>query len=127
MHEMAIIQSLMGIVKEEMTKVQSMVDNVKEEMTEKNAVVLKSVRMNIGRMTTVVPDAISFCFNIITKGTELEGAKLYIDVIPVTAECSKCSCRFEVKNFVFKCPDCGNTEVDIVSGQDLSIVEIEVE
>ncbi len=36
------------------------------------------VRLEIGRLTAVVPDSIRFCFDICAQGTPLEGAELEI-------------------------------------------------
>jgi hydrogenase nickel incorporation protein HypA/HybF len=36
------------------------------------------VRLEIGRLTAVVPDSIRFCFDICAQGTPLEGAALEI-------------------------------------------------
>lgn len=113
MHEMSIAQSLLDIIREEMAK--------------HNARLLHSVRLNIGQMTAIVPDALSFCFQVITTGTELEGAKLIIEVIPLKGYCKGCKGTFEIKDYTFACPGCESTEIDTISGQDLSIVEMEVD
>jgi hydrogenase nickel incorporation protein HypA/HybF len=36
------------------------------------------VRLEIGRLTAVVPDSIRFCFDVCAQGTPLEGAELEI-------------------------------------------------
>ncbi|MBW1942332.1 MAG: hydrogenase maturation nickel metallochaperone HypA [Deltaproteobacteria bacterium] len=113
MHEMSIVQSLIDIIKEEMEK--------------NNARTLRSVRLNIGQMSAVVPDALSFCFEVITTGTELEGARLDMDVIPLEGVCRKCEDKFHIEDYAFACPACGSTEIEVIGGQDLSIVEMEVD
>ena len=113
MHEMSIAESLLGIVRDEMQK--------------HGVTVLKSVRVNIGQLSAIVPDSLSFCFNIMTSGTELEGAELITEVIPLRGVCKKCKGEFEIENYAFECPDCGSPEIDTISGQELSIVDMEVE
>jgi hydrogenase nickel incorporation protein HypA/HybF len=113
MHEMSIAMSMIEIVREEMRKC--------------NANTLRSVRLNIGQMSAVVPNALSFCFEVITKGTRMEGARLLMDVIPLRGYCSICEKEFEIKDYVFACPSCGTKKIETISGQDLAIVEIEVE
>ena len=113
MHEMSIAQSLIEIIREEMLK--------------NNARVLRSVRLNIGQMTALVPDALSFCFEVITAATELEGTKLIMDIIPIIGFCQLCENEFEIRDYAFECPSCGSTKIEIISGQDLSIVEMEVD
>ena len=111
----------------EMSIAQSLIDILREEMLTHNAKTLRSVRLNIGQMSAVVPDALSFCFQIITGGTELEGARLIMDIIPLMGYCNECEKEFEIKDYAFLCPSCGSTKINTIGGQDLSIVEIEVD
>jgi hydrogenase nickel incorporation protein HypA/HybF len=111
----------------EMSIAQSLVDIIQEEMARHHAGRLESVRIHVGEMSAIVPDSLSFCFEVITAGTNMEGARLIMEVIPVEGKCRECGERFQVKDFVFICPSCGGTGVDAVSGQELSIVEIEVD
>ena len=113
MHEMSIAQSLVDIIREEMKKA--------------DARRLRTVRLNIGQMTAIVPDSLSFCFEVITTETELQGARLIMDIIPLMGYCRKCGEEFEIKEYDFSCPGCGGHEIETIGGQDLSIVEIEVD
>ena len=112
MHEMSIAQSLLEIIR--------------EEMAQHDAKVLKSVRLHIGQLSAIVPDSLSFCFEIMTSGTELEGAKLIMEIIPLRGVCRECSQEFEIRDYTFECPHCDSREIDAISGQELSIVEMEV-
>jgi hydrogenase nickel incorporation protein HypA/HybF len=112
MHEMSIAQSLLGIIKEEMAKA--------------DATVLKSVRLHIGQLSAVVPRSLSFCFEVMTSGTELEGAKLIMEIIPLMGVCKACNQEFEIRDYAFECPRCSSREIKPISGQELSIVEMEV-
>ena len=113
MHEMAIAQSMIRIIEEEMQK--------------HRARVLRSVRLHIGEMTAIVPESLSFCFNIITENTALEGARLMMDVIPLKGYCKACDKEFGIKEYVFKCPSCQNKGIKTVAGHDLSIIEMDVD
>ena len=111
----------------EMSIAQNLIDIVKEEMALNNATVLRSVRLNIGQLSAVVPESLKFCFEIITSGTNMEGAVLNMDIIPLIGYCPACGREFEIREYTFLCPFCGDTKIDTLSGQELSIVEIEVE
>ncbi len=112
MHEMSIAQSLIDIIREEMERHQ--------------ARVLNSVRVQIGRLSAVVPEALTFCFGIMISGTELEGAELITEIVPLEAACKQCPQTFEVVDYVFRCPRCGGTEIETIAGHDLTIVDMEV-
>ena len=113
MHEMSIAQSLLEIIKEEMAK--------------NGAKVLRSVRLHIGQLTAVVPESLSFCFEVMTAGTEMEGARLIMEIIPLVGYCEECNREFKIDNYAFSCPYCHGTDIKTISGEELSIVEIEVE
>jgi hydrogenase nickel incorporation protein HypA/HybF len=109
-----------------MSIAQSLIAIIREEMARNQVTVLSSVRLHIGRLTAIVPAALSFCFEVATSGTDLEGAKLDMEIIPLTGTCRDCRKAFQIEDFNFKCPDCGGTDIRTTSGQELSIVEMEV-
>lgn len=113
MHEMSIAQSLMEILREEMGK--------------HDARVLKSVHLKIGQLSAIVPEALSFCFQVMAEGTEMEGAKLVMDLIPLRGSCPECRKEFEIADYHFSCPDCGSSRIETIAGQDLAVVDMEVE
>ena len=113
MHEMSIAQSLLDVIRDEMRK--------------HNATELKSVLVHIGQLSAIVPESLSFCFEVMTSGTDLEGAKLNMEIIPLTGSCRTCGRTFEIKDYAFECPSCEGTDIETLSGQELSIVEMEVE
>jgi hydrogenase nickel incorporation protein HypA/HybF len=108
MHEMSIAQSLVSILQEEMSR--------------HGVTALRSVRLNIGEMSAIVPESLSFCFEIIVQGTPLEGAKLLMDRVTLKGYCPQCEETFDIKDFVFVCPACGGTTIETIQGQELSIV-----
>ncbi|MCP4668162.1 MAG: hydrogenase maturation nickel metallochaperone HypA [Deltaproteobacteria bacterium] len=111
----------------EMSIAQSLVDIIQQEMMKHHAKALKSVRLHVGQLSAVVPDSLSFCFEVITKGTEMEGAELIMDVIPLEGLCKECKETFHIKDYAFLCPHCGSKEIETIAGQDLSIREMEVD
>ena len=113
MHEMSIAQSLVEILQEEMKKA--------------GAQRLRSVRLEVGRMSAIVPDALSFGFEVITAGTHLEGAELIMDSVPLKAVCRACRREFEIEQYAFYCPFCRSGDIEVLSGQELAVVEITVD
>lgn len=113
MHEMSIAQSLIEIIR--------------QEMAQHNALKLKTARLQIGQMSAIVPDALSFCFAVITEGTEMEGADLIMESVPLRGKCHHCDLEFNIEDYAFLCPSCGGQEIGMMSGQELALIEIEVE
>ena len=108
----------------EMSIAQSIIDIVKEEMIRHHVNTLHSIRVQIGRLSAIVPASLSFCFEIMTADTELEGAELLMEIVPLQATCMECNETFEVMDYTFICPHCKSKDIQTLAGQDLTVVEI---
>ena len=84
------------------------------------------VRLQIGRLSGVVPDSVRFCFDLVCDGTPLQGARLEIMEPSGTGQCRTCGLLFDIDDPIVLCPDCGSADVDIHSGRDLRILSVEV-
>ncbi|MFT3864467.1 MAG: hydrogenase maturation nickel metallochaperone HypA [Solirubrobacterales bacterium] len=88
---------------------------------------VRSVQMRIGAMRQVVPESLDFYFGIVTRGTLAEGAKLEVDYLPARLRCAGCSREWEPELPIFRCPGCGEAEVETLSGTEFEIEYITVE
>ena len=111
----------------EMSIAQSMIDIIRQELEKYDGKKLNKVRINIGKMSGVVPEALSFCFALMTEGTEIEGSELLMEIIPLSGLCHTCQSEFDMERYVAICPRCGSRKVSIIGGRELTIVELEVE
>lgn len=112
----------------ELSIAQSIVDAVETRATECKATLVKSVRLRIGEANSIVPDSLTFCFDMLTSlDPMLAGAQLLIDNVPHRARCSHCAIDFPVQNFVAQCPTCGEWSNDIISGTELQILDMEID
>jgi hydrogenase nickel incorporation protein HypA/HybF len=106
----------------ELSITQSVIDAVVEKM---DGATVKSVRLEIGKLSGVVPDSVRFCFDVICAGTMLEGARLDIDETPGCARCRDCDEEFPLNDMIMLCP-CGSANVEVLAGQQLRIKSVEV-
>ena len=113
MHEVSIAQGLMKILEDETNK---------HDVSR-----VTRVHLRIGELSTCVPDALTFAFEVVSEGTVAEGAELKIEVVPARGRCEKCDIEFDVDSTMFLCPQCGGIAAEIVSGKELDIAEIEAE
>ena len=106
----------------ELSITQSVVDAIVERM---DGATVTSVRLEIGKLSGVVPDSVRFCFDVICAGTTLEGATLDIVEPPGLAHCRDCREEFQPKDIIMLCP-CGSANVRVLAGQQLRIKSVEV-
>lgn len=88
---------------------------------------VRSVSLAIGDLSGVASEAVEFCFEVCSRDTLLEGARLLIDRIPARARCRNCGARFAIPTNYATCAVCGGYQVDILSGKELRVKELEVE
>ncbi|HET6420220.1 MAG TPA: hydrogenase maturation nickel metallochaperone HypA [Geobacteraceae bacterium] len=86
-----------------------------------------SVTLEIGDLSGVIPEAIEFCFEECTRNTAIEGAILRIERIEARGRCRACERVFPLRTFHDRCPACGGEGLEIVSGRDMRVKEMEVE
>jgi len=88
---------------------------------------VQGVYLKIGKLSSVVPDSLRFCFDIVSKDSAIAGAALYIEEIPVTARCKSCGNNWTIDGPAFSCPRCTSGTIELTSGQELDISSIEIE
>ena len=87
---------------------------------------ITSLRLEIGRISGLVPDSVRFCFDLVVQGTALEGARLEIVEPPGRVRCRECAAEFDVVDTIALCA-CGSVDLDVMSGRELRIRSVEVE
>jgi hydrogenase nickel incorporation protein HypA/HybF len=110
MHELSITQSVVAIC---------------EEQAAGRRII--SVTLEIGDLSGVVPEAVEFCFEACTRDTSMEGAELIIQRISAVALCPSCGVESAVCACYDPCPACGGYGLDIISGNELRVKELEVD
>jgi hydrogenase nickel incorporation protein HypA/HybF len=83
------------------------------------------VRLEIGALSGVVADSVRFCFDLVTEGTNLEGARLEITEPPGLCSCRVCGQQFAPDGPLLLCP-CGSIEISVLSGSELKITSVQV-
>jgi hydrogenase nickel incorporation protein HypA/HybF len=106
----------------ELSITQSVVDAIVERMGDATVV---GVRLEIGKLSGVVPDSVRFCFDVLCTGTPLEGARLDILEPPGQARCRDCGAEFTAHDLILLCT-CGSANVEVLDGRQLKIKSVEV-
>lgn len=112
MHELSIAQGILDIVQQHVPP-------------ERLASVV-SVRVRLGRLSGVVSESLSFCFDALVAETPFRRARLEIEHVATRCACLDCGASFEPEALVFFCPSCRSGRVRLVSGNDLQVVHVEL-
>jgi hydrogenase nickel incorporation protein HypA/HybF len=106
----------------------SLLDIVEKKCREGGYQTVDSVRVRVGKASGVLPEAFSFALEVVKKETIAQGSRFIIDLVPLGGTCSACERKFETEEpFIAECPFCGSPSFRITQGNELEIVEMEVE
>lgn len=112
MHELSIAQEILEIVN------QYVPDPVENKVS--------IVKVKIGKLSNILPDTLTFCFDALISETPLNGAKLMINHIPLTIKCKRCNKNSEIEKLAFACIHCGSNNINVIAGNELQVEEIEI-
>ena len=85
------------------------------------------IRIKIGELSGVLPECIEYYFDIVSKGTIAQGAKLVTTKIPVTIQCPDCGFDGEIDRKKIICPNCKGINFKITKGREYFVDSLEVE
>jgi len=113
MHELPITEGLL--------------DLALKHANEAGATRITQLNLVIGQLASVVDDSIQFYWDIISKGTIAEGARLEFRRVPAVLRCWNCTAEFTPDGRDYLCPQCGSARVKVIAGDDFLLESIDVE
>lgn len=87
---------------------------------------VRRVRLEIGRLACVEPEALRFGFDVVMRGSLAEGAALEIERPPGRAHCFDCGASVEIADRLAPCPACGGGRLSPTGGDEMRIRDLEV-
>ncbi len=113
MHEMAISESILGILEDEGRR--------------QNYSRVKKVRLEIGPFAGIEKEALRFTFDVVTKGTLAQDAELEIIETQAEAWCLPCERAVPIVERYDACPACGSHQLQVTAGEEMRIKDLEVD
>jgi hydrogenase nickel incorporation protein HypA/HybF len=114
MHEAAIAENIVGSLEQELSR----------QAIEGRIV---KVFLQVGKLRAVVAENLKFLFQVMARGSRLEGAALEIEPVSIKGRCQACASEFEIDDMMFFCPRCHSGRIDLLNGNELQITGVEVE
>lgn len=84
------------------------------------------LRLRVGALSGVVPEALEFAFELICRGTMAEGATLEIEPVAAACWCARCEAEFVCPDFDNTCPQCHELSGQLCRGRELELASVEV-
>ena len=111
----------------ELSIASAILDAVRAEAEKRPGAHVTKVGVRIGALSGVEPEALSFGFSILVKGTDLEPLVLEIETVPRSQRCPQCDYTFAAPDEDLTCPRCQRTETQFAGGDELDMAYLEVE
>lgn len=114
MHEMGIALQIVKIA----------IDSIPPDMKDCN---VTAVTVEIGALSSIVPDSLSFCFEVASKETPCSEAELIITKVPTVMKCNDCGHEWHIEETVFQCSKCQGIRIQIIKDTDIDIISLTID
>ena len=113
MHELALTEGIIEIVREQ---------------AEKNGFSrVLEITLKVGAYSGVIPECLQEFFPIASRGTRAEGAALVIEPVPAAFRCAACGFEGPIPARTACCPQCGSAAIRMIAGREFYVENLKVE
>jgi hydrogenase nickel incorporation protein HypA/HybF len=88
---------------------------------------VKTVRLEIGELAGVEPEALRFCFDAVARGGIAAGCALEIIQTPGEGWCQQCAAKTPIHQLYDPCAVCGSHQVQPVGGSEMRVRDLLVD
>lgn len=85
------------------------------------------IRLRIGALSGVAPEALHFAFAALAPGTLAAGAELAIEEVPARFWCAACAQEFQADDLFAQCPLCHRPSGELRAGREMEMASLEID
>ncbi len=113
MHELGVVFHIM--------------DSLEAVAQENHVTRVQSVTVEVGEVSTVIPDYLTDCWQwAVKKRPLLQNCRMEVEILPAVTWCDSCKTEYATVQHGRICPHCGSEKTWLLKGNELNIKEIEV-
>jgi hydrogenase nickel incorporation protein HypA/HybF len=113
MHEYSIVQSLLN--------------NCEENAGQNGSTKVTKVVVKIGVLSGVEPDLLQIAFDTFKENTICHDALFVINIQKVVIKCKTCGSTSKLEKHHYCCPLCESIDIDILDGEDMYLMQLELQ
>ena len=111
----------------ELSIAMSIVDAASEE-AERHPGRVTAVHVKLGPLSGVVKEALNSAFELAREGSALAEAEMLFEETAITIDCPTCRGPRAVKSLQqIACADCGTPGIQVLTGNELQLVALEIQ
>jgi hydrogenase nickel insertion protein HypA len=113
MHEYSVVQALLEQI---------------EEIAEQNeASQVTKIIVKIGVMSGVEAHLLEIAFNTFKEKTICDKADFVMNIQQLKIRCNSCQTENELEKVHYCCPECNSTDLEVIDGEDMFLMSLEME
>lgn len=113
MHELSVTESVLKIACKHAEKAQA--DRVTD------------IHLVIGQLSSIIDESVQFYWDIISKDTLCEHAKLHFEHVPAELICLDCDHQYSLAKTLMPCPQCSSSRIRVLAGDEFHLESIEIQ
>jgi len=107
--------------------VQALIEQCEGYAKENDAKQVNKVVVKIGIMSGVEPHLLEIAFETFKEKTVCDGAEFVMNIQPLTLTCKGCGKTSELENIAYCCPSCESLDVEVVDGEEMLLMSLEMQ
>ena len=112
MHEYSIVQSLL--------------ESCEQHARENDAKEVTKVVVKIGVLSGVEPDLLQTAFDTFKEQTVCHNAEFVLNIQKITIKCEACNTESVLEKHEFQCPSCQSTNIQVIDGEEMFLMSLEM-
>ena len=112
----------------ELGVVSHIIKEVEAVAKENNVQKVISLTLEVGEVSTIVPELFTDCFEWSKKKTEyMQECELNLVILAAVTYCQDCGETYSTTKYGKICPHCGSNKTYLITGNEVTIKDIQVE
>lgn len=111
----------------ELSVTENILDIACKHANQAKAKQVTDIHLVIGRLSSIVDDSVQFYWDLISKETLCEHARLHFKRVPAELLCLDCKHQYQLADELTPCPECGSARIKVVSGDEFYLDSIEIQ
>jgi len=107
--------------------VQALMEQVETLARENEAERVTKVVVKIGVMSGVEPHLLEIAFDTFKEKSICESAEFVLNIQPLRIHCQECNTQSELDEIAYCCPQCESLRVEVVDGEDMFLMSLEMQ
>jgi hydrogenase nickel incorporation protein HypA/HybF len=110
----------------EFSIMQAALETAGEKARAAGATQIHRLKVRVGALSGVVPEALRFAFDALKDKTLAAQAELEIETVPAVGFCADCVVEFAAADLQYECPRCHQPSGELRRGNEMELAALEI-